>query len=838
LTMIRGSWPSFRDRGKVKRTKIITQNRRLKRRNMRVSYKWLKDYVDIPVPPEELAEKMTMAGVAVENIEYPGKGLDNIVTARIEKISPHPNADKLVICSINTGSEVLQVVTGAPNVREGQVILLALVGAVLPGGRITRAKLRGIESYGMLCSAQELGLDPENFPPDQREGILEFPEDTHLGMDVKELLGLDDAILELELTPNRADCLSMVGVAREVAAVLGTALHLPEIAVREIAESINGKVSVTIEEPELCGRYVGRLVRKVRIGPSPVWMQRRLQAAGIRPISNIVDVTNYVLMELGQPLHAFDYDKLQDQAIIVRRGRPGEKMYSLDDVERELNPEMLVIGDAGRAVAIAGVMGGLDTEITEGTTSVLIESAWFNPASIHRTSKKLGLRSESSARFEKGIDINGCLLAATRACQLIDEMGAGETVRGAVDNFPRPQDNPVIRLRPERVSLIMGVEVPGDMIKEIMERLGFRAAPEGKDLLVEVPTRRGDIALEIDLIEEVARLFGYNNIPTTLPEGANTEARRTREQVITDQVAGVMVECGLMEIITLSFMNPRVFEMLSLAENDPLRNAVTIDNPLSEEQRYLRTTMIPGMLDIMSRNTARKNADLAFFEIGRIFSPVDGQKLPRETAALAAGVMGRTRGGWNTEPVPMDFYYLKGVMETLMEALNIRKYSIIPEMGNPAFHPGRTAILETAGERIGIIGEIHPGVLEKYRLNERACIMQVSIEGLIRASGGVRRYSPLPRYPAVDRDMAIVVGRDVPAVEINRVIRKTGGELLQDISLFDVYQGEQIKEGYKSMAFSLRFQASDRTLTDEEVNGIHEKIQQALKDRFEAELRS
>ncbi len=567
-------------------------------------------------------------------------------------------------------------------------------------------------------------------------------------------------------------------------------------------------------------------------------MQQRLQAAGIRPISNVVDVTNYVMLELGQPLHAFDYDKLKGHSIIVRRGQPGERMYSLDGVERQLTSDMLVIADAVRAVAIAGVMGGLDTEITDDTTSVLIESAHFNPASIHRTSKNLALRSESSMRFEKGVDINGCLLAATRACQLIQEMGAGDVVRDAADNFPGTQKNPVIRLRPDRVAQITGVEVPQDKIRDIMKRLDFSVAEDGNDFMVEVPLRRGDISLEIDLIEEIARLFGYNNIPTTLPEGATTEGRRTFSQAVTNKVIDIMTECGLSEIITLSFMNPRVFDLMDIPQDSSLRRAVTVNNPLSEEQRVLRTTMIPGILDILSRNTVRKNKDLAFFEVGRTFTPVEGEKLPKETLALAAGVMGKTPGGWQVAPSDMDFYYLKGVLETLLDSLNISDYSVVPEGGNPTFHPGRTAAILLAGRKAGVIGEIHPNVADNYRLNERVCMMEINLEDVIDLAGTIRKYSPLPKYPAVERDMAIVVNRDVPASEIHRMIREKGGALLENITLFDVYQGEQIKQGFRSLAFSLRFQALDRTLTDEEVNTVLANIQSALQDTFKAELRA
>lgn len=805
---------------------------------MRVSYKWLKEYVDIPVSPEELAERMTLSGVAVENIEYLGKNLDKIVTARIETISPHPNADKLVVCQINIGSETLQVVTGAPNVREGQIVLLALVGAVLPEMKITKAKLRGVESNGMLCSAQELGLDPESFPPDQRQGILEFPADTPLGMDVKELLGLDDVILELELTPNRSDCLSMLGVAREVSAVLGTSLKLPEVVVKETEETIAGKVTISIDDPEFCGRYVGRLIRNVKIGPSPIWMQRRLQAAGVRPISNMVDVTNYVMMELGQPLHAFDYDKLKDQSIIVRKAREGEKMYSLDNVERELTSEMLVITDPGGPVAIAGVMGGLETEITDETSSVLLESAYFKPTSIHRTSKNLGLRSESSMRFEKGIDINGCLMAANRACQLIQEMGAGEIVSGYEDNFPAPKENPVIKLRPARIKVILGIEIPREQIRQIMVQLGFGVKEDREDFLVEVPTRRGDILVEIDLIEEVARLFGYNNIPTTLPEGASTEGRLTFIQSSVDKVLDIMTECGLNEIITLSFMNPRVFDMLNLPSDDEWRNAVTVENPLSEEQRVLRTTIVHGLLDILSRNTARKNKDLALFEVGRIFTPVSGEKLPKETLTLGASVMGNTTGNWQDKAKEIDFYYLKGIVESLLDALNIEEYSFVPAKENQAFHPGRTAKIVIKDEEVGIIGEIHPSVAENYRLSGRIFVMQVNLEKVINASGGLRRITPLPKFPSVERDIAIVISQEVSSAEITRIIVGNGGKLLKNVELFDVYEGEQINQGYKSMAFALKFQAPDRTLTDEEVSSVYEKIQQALKSTVQAELRA
>lgn len=805
---------------------------------MRVSYKWLKEYVDIPVSPEELAEKMTMAGVAVENIEYLGRDIDKIVTGKIESVIQHPDADKLLICQINTGSEMHQVVTGAPNVKPGKVAFLALVGATLPGLKISKVKLRGVESNGMLCSAQELGLDPANFPEDQRNGILLFDDDTPLGIDVKEFLGLDDAILELDLTPNRADCMSMIGVAREVAAVLGTAFRMPQMAEEKQNEALMGKLGIKIDNPELCGRYVGRIIRNVKIAPSPHWMQQRLLAAGVRPISNIVDVTNYVMLEFGQPLHAFDYDKITDKQIIIRSAKPGEKMRTLDGVDRQLTEDMLVISDPAGPTAIAGVMGGLESEITDQTTSVLLESASFNPASILRTSRKLGLRSEASMRFEKGIDINNCLMVAHRACQLLAEMGAGEPVEGWVDNYSAPKENPVIRLRPARIALLLGIEIPNKQIKDIIERLDFKIQEDGDDFIVEVPTRRGDVTTEIDLVEEVARLYGYNNIPTTLPEGATTEGKKTLRQSLVDKTVDALTGSGLTEIITLSFMNPRVFDLLNLPENDSRRKAVMIQNPLSEEQRILRTTMLPGVLDILSRNVARKNADLAFFEIGNTFTPTQDDKLPKETLSLVAAVMGKTPSWWQSPAKQMDFYYLKGILENLFAQLNINDYSFVPEAGDSALHPGRTASIHVKGEEIGIIGEIHPNVAENYRLNERTYIMHVDLDAIINFAGGLKKFNQLPKYPGIERDIAVVVPSNIFASDLNEAIRQAGGSLLERISLFDVFQGEQIKSGYKSMAFALKFQAADRTLTDEEVNEVYQKIQKSLQERFNAELRA
>jgi len=805
---------------------------------VRVSYKWLREFVDIDITPRELADRLTLAGIAVEGVTETGKGIEKVITGRIETISRHPNADKLVVTSVNTGMEKLQIITAATNVREGDVIPVAVEGARLAGGLvIKRAKLRGVESRGMMCSGRELGIDPKIMPADQAHGIMILPPGTPLGKDAKELLGLDDFIMELDLTPNRGDCLSMTGVAREVAALLGRPLRPVQPAFSELAEEITGQVRVDIEAGDLCRRFVGRLIKNVRVGRSPLWMQYRLRAAGIRPISNIVDVTNYVMFELGQPMHAFDYDILKDGHIIVRRAREGEKIVSLDGVERELTPEMLCITDPSGPVAIAGVMGGLATEVTEKTTTVLLESAYFNPVSVRRTSKALGLRSEASLRFEKGIDIGGCDRASARAAQLIAEIGAGEVVAEAVDNYPAPVQEKTISLRPERATYVLGVDISRDETSGILTDLQFKVQDAGAELLVGVPTYRVDINLEIDLIEEIARMHGYHRAPGTLPYGPSTRGFRTREQSFTARLRDLMAGAGLYEVVTYSFTHPRVFDRMNLPLDSPLRNTVKIQNPLSEEHSVMRTIMLPGLLEILARNYSRRVQNGAVFEIGRVFHPGDEGCLPEERPVLSAAVMGRTAGGWNTRPREMDYYYLKGVLENLFAGLGTEPVTFRSLTANPSFHPGRTASLAAGEMDFGVIGELHPEVLEHFELPERVVAFEIDLAALFAASRRPARYSPLPKFPGIDRDLAIVVRQDVPAADIIETIRDAGGALLRSVSLFDIYWGEQVPKGCRSMAFSLKFLADDRTLTDAEAGERIEAIAGALAKRFGSELR-
>lgn len=805
---------------------------------MKVSYKWLQDYVDVSISPQELADRLTMAGVAVENVHYLGEGISSVVTGQILQINQHPNADKLVICQVTTdGEDRIQIVTGATNVREGHKVPVAKVGAKLPNGLvIKKAKLRGEVSNGMLCSGQELGIDTSLLPPDQQNGILILPEDTPLNMNIVEFLGLDDYILELDLTPNRGDCMSMIGVAREVAAILGADLKLPEAPLEEGDEEIENLAKVDIEDSDLCRRYAARVLKGVKIGPSPAWMQQRLRAAGIRPINNIVDVTNYVMLELGQPLHAFDYDKLADHHIIVRRAENDKTITTLDGEERKLNENMLVICDARGPVAVAGVMGGLDSEVTDETVNILIESAYFNPVSVRRTSRLLGLRSESSARFEKGIDIGGCVRAADRAAYLMQQLAGGTAAKGVIDNYPNPAVEKTIKLRPERVEHLLGISIEKEKISNILTSLQFKVQKEGDNLLVTVPTFRPDVSIEVDLIEEIARMYGYNQVPDTLIYGPTTQGKRNESQQLIYDIKNVLVGCGLTEVITFGFVSPKVFDLMNLPGDSRFRSAVKLQNPLSEEQSVMRTVLVPNLLEVLQRNNNRQIQSGAVFEIGRVFYPQEGEDLPEERLVLAMVFHGYTEKSWRDPSEEMDFFFAKGVVEKLLTTIGLKDARFIPHK-DPSFHPGRTAAIEVKDKIIGVLGELHPDVVENYELTHRAVACKIDLEDLMAAERPKPQYERLPKFPAVDRDLALVVKEEIKTQDMIDVIINAGGKILKKVKVFDVYQGEQVPEGHKSQAFSLLFQAPDRTLKDEEVAKQTDKIARALKKEFDAELR-
>ncbi|MFZ5942483.1 MAG: phenylalanine--tRNA ligase subunit beta [Bacillota bacterium] len=811
---------------------------------MRISFNWLKEYVDIQVTPEELADKLTNSGVTLENIEYLNKGIENVVVGRVLEAARHPNAEKLSLCRVTTDDKnEFQVVCGAPNVKTGQKIPFALVGAKLPGGlTIKKAKLRGTESQGMICSAQELGIDEEGLTPEQRDGILVLDSEAPLGMDAVKYLNLDDCILEFDLTPNRSDCLSVINIAREVGALFGKEVKLPEIKIKEVEKDLGKLVQIEIKDPELCRRYAAKIVEDVEIKPSPLWLQHKLRCAGMRPINNVVDVTNYVMLEMGQPLHAFDYNFLSEGKIIVRRALEGEVITTLDENKRELTEEMLLITDPQKAVAIAGVMGGLNSEVTDNTKTILIESAYFDPTSIRKTSTKLGLRSEASIRFEKGINIETTVDAASRAAQLLQELAGGTVIACCIDNYPNPIERTEIYLEKSKVNQVLGTEIPDAQIVNILKSLRFNMLAEtDAGITVEVPPYRPDVTIAEDLIEEVARVDGYNNIPTTLPYGATSKGQKTAEQKLRDKAIDTMVNAGLAEIISFSFINKVNFDKLQLGENDLKRKAIPVLNPLSEEQAYMRTTLLPGLLDTLRKNINRRNENLGIFELGKIYIPGEfpqGAVLPEEKWVLGIAVRGILGEDWSSKGSIVDFYYLKGIVESLLSELKIDKVEFRPTKDNPSYHPGRTAEVYADGLLVGILGEAHPQVAENYDLVARNYISELDISMLLEMGMREINAKPLPKYPAVNRDLAVVVREDVSAADLIEAITQAGGKLLAKTTIFDLYKGNQIPQGHKSIAFALTFQAEDKTLTDKEINDIHEKIQKALAEKFKASLRT
>ncbi len=819
---------------------------------MLVSWKWLNELVEVSKTPEELADLLTMSGVAVEGIKYPEIELMNLRAGLIEEMNPHPDANKLLVCRLNMGGgEKRIIVTGAQNVREGQMVPVALPGAVLVGGkRIDSAELRGVPSEGMLCSAAELGLDVDKVPAEQKDGIYILPEDISLGADVVQVLNLDDIVLELELTPNRADCLGMWNVAREVAVLTGGEVRLPAVELSKEGGACATMVRVEIKNQELCDRYVARIIKDVQIGPSPLWMQQRLIAAGVRPINNVVDVTNYVMMETGQPLHSFDYDRLEGNRIVVRRAQEGEEMMTLDGQLRSLNPEMLIIADAEKPVAIAGVMGGLNSEVTEQTKTILLESASFNGPSVRRTSHALGLRSEASLRFEKTVDVQQARLVADRAVQMLSHLGAGYAVEGCVDcNLAQIDQqelgNKAIRLRIQRVNQVLGTKIKPIDMEVILKALQITFLEKNREgWLLLPPSYRRDLEREIDLIEEIARIYSYELIPTTLPEGVTTQGSRTPEQRIRYRLRKNMVAQGLMEIINYSFLSQTLLENLGIPDGHPFAEMVVVKNPLSEEQGVMRTTLLPGLLETVKRNINKRNKNLRFFEMGKVFFAggfPEQSKLPVEKWSMQAVVTGKREKSWAYGPEEFDFYYLKGIVEHLLTGLGyaLEEIAFVPGEALIGLHPGRSAVVQVKGQPIGQLGEVHPLVLEKFEIDQRVTTFSLDVEKLWADQEVTRRIMvvQITKFPAISRDLAIIVPEEINAAEVAELIKEQGNEWLKEVRLFDLYRGQQIKENHKSLAYSLTWQAPDKTLTDEEVNIFHQKIEAALAERFGAGLR-
>lgn len=808
---------------------------------MHASIKWLNDYVSITEAPEILADQLTMAGIPVASVDSLGQNIQNVVTGKVIEVNPHPAADRLSVCKINIGENKVTIVTGATNVRAGQIVPVALEGARLPSGKaIEAAELRGVMSQGMLCSAEELNLDAKIIAPELREGIYILPAETAVGIDIQTALGLDDTVLEFELTPNRADCFSVIGLAREVAVLTNTTVKKPMLALQEQGESkASALATVTITEPALCSRFAARILQNVKVAPSPVWMQHRLQAAGMRPINNIVDVTNFVMLEMGQPMHAYDYSLLARHSITVRKANPGEKLTTLDGVKRELHPETLVIADAVQAVGIAGVMGGLATEVTAATQTVLLEAAAFQGASVRRSSRALGLRSEASGRFERGVDTANITRALDRAAKLLEDMGACKVCPGIIDNYPGITLPRQVVFTAKQINAFLGTEIPQATMVDILRRLEFELDVQGERITVTVPTWRSDVTGPADISEEVARIYGYNKVPTTTPSGRMTRGSQSYTQSIADRLKSSLAGIGFTETISFSFMHPNTLAKLNYTGDSHLYQGIEIRNPITDEFPWLRTTLLGGIMDVLVRNLSRKNEDLKIFELGAVYQPeqLPLQDLPNEPLMLCGALCGRrTEVAWNQPQQAVDFYDAKGAVEELLANLGITQYTV--KAGeHPSLHPGKTAIFTIGDETVATVGELHPKVQAAFGINRKVYVFEIPVKAVVNQTRLIGKYEQLPKFPAIARDLALVLPVSVPASQVTDVIVENGGNLLADVKLFDVYTGEQVPDGYRSLAYSLVFRAVDRTLTDAEVETHHKNILVHLEKTLSAKLR-
>jgi phenylalanyl-tRNA synthetase beta chain len=814
---------------------------------MNVSYRWLSDYIDLSgINPQQLAEMMTRGGIEIDSVPSRNAGVSGVVVGYVKTRNKHPDADKLSVCTIDAGTgEDLQIVCGAPNIDAGQKVPVAMVGAKLPGGLdIKRAKLRGVESQGMICSARELGINDKLLSKEQQAGILVLPADTEIGRDILDVLALNDSILELDLTPNRSDCLSMLGVAYEVAALTGLPLNLPNPGkgLYPTAEQTSDYVQVSISATELCSLYTARYIKGVKIEPAPQWIQNRLIAAGIRPINNIVDITNYVMLEYGQPLHAFDAGKVAEGKIEVRLANPGETLVSLDGQERKLEPQMLVIADAEKAIALAGVMGGANSEVTVATTDIILESAKFDGGSVRRTSRQLGLRSEASARFEKEVDPGRVRAALDRAAGLMARYASGLVTEG-IEEVEITSPEPVkVELLLSRINGMLGTELSSLEIKTILSRLQFKAEVSGDGVWsVTVPSRRGDISRDVDLIEEVARLHGYDEIPTTLIEGPTTTGALTKPQAIRRELRAILTGAGLQEAIcysVTSLQRTTLFKELSGAVKP-----IPLAMPMSEERSVLRTVLLPSLLEAAEYNLTRKNNDLALLEIGNVYHSDEAvlTRLPQEKPRAAILLCGNRRSAsWNRIAEPVDFYDAKGILEKVFERLGLAG-RIAYEAAQPeGFHPGRTAAITIHTERgtktIGYVGQLHPELQRDFDLPD-TFVAEIELAPIYEYADRHIEYRTLPRYPAMERDIAVVVNRGVAGGALTKAITAAAGELLESVKVFDVYTGDRIGSDKKSVALALVYRHGERTLTDEEVTEAHARVLAQLEQSFGAELR-
>ena len=805
---------------------------------MNTSLSWIKTYVpDLDVTAQEYTDAMTLTGTKVEGFTELDADLDKIVIGQIDKIEKHPDADKLIICQVNIGTESVQIVTGAPNVKEGDKVPVVLDGGRVAGGhdgkmtpggiKIKKGKLRGVESFGMMCSIEELGSTREMYPEAPEYGIYIFPEDAVVGESAVKALGLDDVVFEYEITSNRVDCYGVLGIAREAAATFQKKFCPPIVEVKENDEKASDYVKVTVEDPELCPRYCARVVKNVKIGPSPKWMQRCLASNGIRPINNLVDITNYVMEEFGQPMHAYDLDTIANQEIVVRRAGKDEKFVTLDGQERIMDENVLMICDGEKAVGIAGIMGGENSMITDDVKTVLFEAACFDGTSIRLSSKRIGLRTDASGKFEKGLDPNNAQAAIDRACQLMEELSAGEVVGGMVDVCSETREPSRVKFEPEKINKLLGTSLTKEEMIDYLGRVEL-AYDEKTDEIV-APTFRQDIHCNADVAEEVARFYGYDKIPMTLPTGEATTGKLPFKLRIQEVARDIAEYCGFSEGMSYSFESPKVFDKLCIPEDSDLRKVITISNPLGEDYSIMRTSTLNGMLASLSTNYNRRNKDVRLYELGNIYLPksLPVTELPDERTMFTLGMYGKG-----------DFFDMKGVCEEFFEKIGMKKkVTYDPNSGKPFLHPGRQANMIYEGKVVGYLGEVHPAVADNYSIGEKAYIAVIDILDVLEFAGFNHKYTGIAKYPAVTRDLSLVVPHAVLAGQIEEIFDQRGGNILESYQLFDIYEGAQIEKGFKSMAYSLVFRAHDKTLGENEISAAMKKIMNGLNG-LGIELRS
>lgn len=793
---------------------------------------WIKAYVpDLDCSVEEYADKMTLSGSNMESYKKLDENLEKIVVGKIEKIEKHPDADKLIICQVNVGAETIQIVTGAPNVSEGDLVPVVLDGGRVAGGhdggknpengiKIKKGKLRGVESFGMMCSIEELGSTRDLYPEAPENGIYIFEKDVNPGDDAVEALGLRDAVVEFEITSNRVDCFSMVGMAREAAATFRKDFYPPVVTATGNDEDVNDYIKVTVEDEELCPRYTARVVKNIKLAPSPEWMQRRLSAMGIRPINNLVDITNYVMEEYGQPMHAYDLDTIANREIIVRRAKKDDKFVTLDGEERIMDDSVLMICDGEKEIGIAGIMGGENSMVTDDIKTLLFEAACFDGTNIRLSAKKIGLRTDASGKFEKGLDPENAMAAMNRACQLIEELGAGEVVGGAVDVYPHPAEEVRLPLEVDKMNALLGTNVPKEEILTYFHRLGLIYQEASNELLI--PSFRQDLRCMADLAEEVARFFGYDNIPVTLPRGEATAGKKPFKIRVEDVCRDVAEQNGFSGGMSYSFESPKVFDKLLLSKDAKERQAIEISNPLGEDFSVMRTISLNGMLTSLSSNLAHRNTNVRLYEFGNIYIPeaLPLEKLPDERMQMTLGMYG-----------DCDFFTLKGVLEDIMNALGLKGMSeYAPTTEYPFLHPGRQANVSLNGESVAYIGQVHPEVMDNYSMKGEVYVAVIDMPVLVEKATFDRKYEGVAKFPAMKRDLSMVMKKEIFVGQLEKIFREKGGKLLESYELFDVYEGNQIEKGYKSVAYSLTFRAKDRTLEEAEVSKIVDKILKELQN--------